>query len=125
MLKYSIFSVIGLSLLASLSMSCGESNSSSADNVDLTGEWRLEYAERNGAPTETLTGLFLHFTDEDSLTTNFTGVDTVTTGYELNDKELKVLDTQSYQFGVNEISENSMILEINVRDIIFELHFSR
>ncbi len=125
MTRYTNYLVMGCLLMISLLSACGASDDKPVEKSDLTGVWELVYAERDGKQTETLTDLFLHFEGEDRVITNFNGIDTTNTAYNLTDKKLEVLDTQPYAFDVLSIEDDIMILEINIRDILFEMHFRR
>ena len=95
------------------------------DRGTLNGFWLLDSATRDGAPTNTLAGLFLEISP-DEITSNFGG-DTLTSGYTYDEatRRIRHFIRDTFSYNIVNMSDSTLKINSTIRDYPFEFVFKR
>ncbi len=116
--KWFTFSICSILFVLSSCTSDGENKEMTKDQ--LTGQWDLISASRDGNETSSLEGTFLNFTG-DKMTCNFTGEE-VNTNFTFNKNQISQ-GNQVYK--IERFSDSELILATKLMDFDFVLTFSK
>ncbi len=89
----------------------------------ISGTWILDSASRDGAPTESLDGLFYTF-EETKVVSNITG-DTSESNFEIQKGKIVHLNDDSMVYEIETLNDSILKVSSNIRNIPFELKFRR
>ena len=86
----------------------------------LHGRWELKEGFRNNRPTESVTGTFFEFSDEDQMIYNLGGSREVVT-YVLDGKNITPEGSRlNTSFIIEELTEQQLTLSMNMRNVPFK-----
>lgn len=110
-------------LIATFSLS---SCTSEYKTADLLGRWEVASAERDGKPTESLTGIFFEFKDEGKITTNFNLEGTeVNADFTLTGNTVDQQGTVANSYLIDKLEGKEMIMRTTQMNRSFKLFLEK
>jgi hypothetical protein len=110
--------------LSVLFINC-QSSSVLVTNEDLTGKWEMTSAKRDGLPTETLMGSYFIFNEDGTGNSNFFTSEDKSVIYSIKGDIIRFDNNELYDFKVLSIDQDELRLQVNIKDIIFDMMFQR
>ncbi len=106
--------------------SCKSDSNSHFDKAKITGKWDIYDATRNLRQTTTLKDGFIELHEDGNLLTNILG-DTTFSPYIIKDQVLESSGDFDYQFKIEQLSNDTLILsgKMKVFDMVFYLSRSK
>jgi len=95
--------------------------SSNLETNDLIGEWQIVKATRDGAETETLSGLFFHFLDEEEVITNLSGTGITPMIYSRSGNKLIFDGDEKMSIEVLSMNGDTMHMVTFIKDMEFKM----
>ncbi len=96
---------------------------------DIQGKWMLDSATRNGKPTKTLSGVYVHFLDENKLESNLPYSKSVTGKYTytylIDDKSVKCPEAPDFSMKIKSLEGNSLVMLDTLYNFPFEFTFKK
>ena len=115
---------IGLALSV-LFLNCQSATSVAPSQEELTGKWEMTSAKRDGLPTETLMGSYFTFNNDGTGRSNFFTSEDKAVTYDIKGDIIRFDDNELYDFKVLSINGDHLQLQVNIKDIIFDMHFEK
>lgn len=95
--------------------------------TDIQGKWALDSATRSGKPTNTLSGVYIHFLDDKNLESNLPYSKTVTGKYTfayiIDDGAVKCPEAPEFAMKIKSLEENTLVLLDTLYNFPFEFTF--
>lgn len=93
----------------------------------IVGRWELAKGFRNNKETETLAGTYFQFGEDGNMQTNlpFPGNTGNPIAYEMIKNEIRHKNTPAIKYLVQNLSDSTMILTLEMRGMDFEMHLQR
>lgn len=88
---------------------------------DLIGEWQIVKATRDGAETETLSGLFFHFLDKEEVITNLSGIGSTAMMYSRTGNKLIFDGDEKMAIEVLSMNGDTMHMVTFIKDMEFKM----
>ena len=120
--RISISHYVILIVAGCITMACGSRKGPEA--ADLTGEWQVVHAARDGRITHTLDGAYFNFLESGSLVTNITGVKDSAT-YSFHEMTVQHDGKEKAVYRVSALTEDHMTLQTALRGMEFQLDLQK
>jgi len=121
--NYNLILLFGVLLF----IGCDGEDKKTTSNIQ--GKWLLETAARNGTPTKTLSGVYIHFLDDKNLESNLPFSKTVTGkytyGYLIDDQFIKCPEAPDFSMKIKSLEGNQLVMLDTLYNFPFEFTFKK
>lgn len=104
---------------------CSCDDETKSNNLALIGRWELVQGFRNQRATETLNGTYFHFSDDGKMQTNLPIGPEEPMDYSVNNNEIRQKSTPPIKYVIQSLSDSTLVLNLELRGMQFEMHFRR
>lgn len=120
--RLSVFTLACFSAIL-LVWSCDDETKS--NNLALIGRWEIVRGFRNQKATETLIGTYFQFGDDGKMQTNLPIGPEEPMDFSVNNNEIRQKSTPPVKYIIKSLSDSSLVLDLELRGMQFEMHFQR
>lgn len=118
-------SVLTLTCFSTMAVVLSCDNDTKTNSIALAGRWEIVKGYRNQQETHTLDGTYFRFGNDGKMQTNLPIGPEEPMDYTVNHNEIRQKSTPPIKYTILNLTDSSLVLNLELRGMQFEMHFRR